>query len=69
MTIYVDGADVTVPVAPKQIVRNTAFSLQFGSGASVPASFDEFAFYDQTLTADEVSARHEAGAPPPAPTE
>lgn len=48
VTIYVDGADVTVPVAPTQIVQNTAFPLQFGSGASVPASFDEFAVYDQT---------------------
>jgi len=60
--IYIDGADVTVPTPGQQlqVIANTAFPLVFGSGASTPANYDEFAVYDQALTAAQVSARYNA---------
>ena len=58
--IYVDGVEGTTPVSPIQVVQNTTFPLLFGSGGTQPATIDEFAIYDQVLTAAEIGA-HAAG--------
>jgi len=61
--IYVDGSDVTQAVAGGgvQVVQNTAFPLTFGGANSVPANYDEFAVYDNVLTAGQVLAHRAAG--------
>jgi len=61
--IYIDGVDRTLPVSSAQVVQNTAFPLIFSSGASTPVDYDEFALYDQVLTAGQVGARFALGAP------
>jgi len=57
--IYVDGVESTVILAPTQSIQDTAFPLVFGSAASTPALFDEFALYDEALSAADIAA-HEA---------
>jgi hypothetical protein len=57
--IYVDGVESTVILAPTQSIQDTAFPLVFGSAASTPAVFDEFALYDDALSAADIAA-HEA---------
>jgi hypothetical protein len=57
--IYIDGTQSTVSVAAVQAIQDTAFGLTFGSAGSTPAQYDEFALYDQALTATQVAAHHD----------
>ena len=59
--IYIDGVDRTAPSTAPQSVPDTTFPLNFGIGASTEAKFDEFALYDQVLSAQRV-AEHRAAA-------
>ena len=61
--IYIDGADVTQVLAPGQTILNTTFPItfgSFGSAPSQPAHYDEFALYDNALTAAQVTAHYAA---------
>jgi CSLREA domain-containing protein len=61
--IYIDGADVTQVLAPGQTILNTAFPItfgSFGSAPSQPAYYDEFALYDNALSAGQVAAHYAA---------
>ena len=59
---YIDGAPVAVvDVSAAQVIQNTTGVLGFGSGASSPADFDEFALYDGVLTATQIQAHYVAG--------
>jgi len=46
-----------------QAIQDTAFPLTFGSTATSPATFDEFALYDGVLTAAQVHAHYVIGVP------
>ncbi len=59
--IYIDGVESTLPVNRAQAIENTAFPLFFGSRNSTPADFDEFAIYDEVLSAAQIAARAAAG--------
>ena len=60
--IYIDGVEDTVQVATVQSLQNTALPLLFGTGASTQATFDEFALYDEALSAAQVTQHFEAGS-------
>jgi subtilisin-like proprotein convertase family protein len=62
--IYIDGVLDTVSVSPLQAVQDTAFPLTFGSTATPPATFDEFALYDGVLTQADVTEHYLAGHGP-----
>lgn len=59
-TIYVDGVASTVQVSPATQLADTASALTFGSSAANATNFDEFALYDQTLTAARIAAHFAA---------
>ena len=62
--IYIDGdGSNTIQVSKVHVIQDTAFPLTFGSSASSPAQYDEFALYDTVLSQAQVSARYAAGAP------
>ena len=60
--IYIDGVLDTVSVSAVQAIADTAFPLTFGIAASNPTLYDEFALYDDPLSATAVAAHHAAGA-------
>jgi hypothetical protein len=60
--IYVDGALASASLSPVQAIQNTAFPLTFGSAASTPAQYDEFALYDDVLSQQQVTDHHNAGS-------
>jgi len=61
--VYIDGVNVTiaVPGQQNQVVQDTTFPLLFSSSASTAVTFDEFALYDDALSAAEVAVRYAAG--------
>jgi hypothetical protein len=60
--IYIDGVEAgTVQVGTVQLIQDTAFPLQFGDGASTPATYDQFALYDGVLTPEQVAEHFAAG--------
>ena len=61
--IYIDGVEAgTVQVGTVQLIQDTAFPLQFGDGATTPATYDQFALYDGVLTPAQVAAHFAARA-------
>lgn len=61
--IYIDGVDRTAPTSAPQSIVDTTSPLLFGDSNSSEAKFDEFAIYDEPLTAAQVAALYAAGAP------
>ena len=59
--IYVDAVLASTSLSPVQAIQNTAFPLTFGSAASTPAQYDEFALYDEVLTQQQVTDHYIAG--------
>ncbi|MDP2712400.1 MAG: LamG domain-containing protein [Solirubrobacteraceae bacterium] len=61
-TIYIDGVDVTLPVAGQhlQVIESTALPLSFAGTGSTPADLDEFALYARALTEQEVQEHYDA---------
>lgn len=60
--IYIDGVEDTVQVATVQSLQNTASPLLFGSANSTRATFDEFALYDDALSAAQVVEHFKTGS-------
>ena len=59
--IYIDGVESTVPVSTVQAIQDTTLPLFFGTTGTTPADFDEFALYDEALSATEIAAHAAAG--------
>jgi hypothetical protein len=60
--IYIDGVDHTAPTSAPQSIVDTTSPLTFGDINSSEAKFDEFAIYDEPLTAAQVADLYAAGA-------
>ena len=61
--IYIDGVEHTAPTSAPQSIVDTTTPLYFGATNSTEATFDEFAIYDEPLTAGQVAGLYAAGAP------
>jgi len=62
--IYIDGVEANTVQVANATIQNTAFGLLFATSASTQASYDEFALYDDVLTAAEVAEHYAVGSTP-----
>jgi YVTN family beta-propeller protein len=62
--IYIDGVDVTQPVAggAVQAIASTTQPVNIGGGGSAEARYDEFAVFGTALTAAQILAQDQAAA-------
>jgi DNA-binding beta-propeller fold protein YncE len=61
---YIDGAPApSVDVSAAQVIVDNNTLLTFGAAGSTSADYDEFAIYDGVLSAAQIQAHYDAGAP------
>jgi hypothetical protein len=61
---YIDGALApSVAVSLAQVIVDNNTLLTFGAAGSTSADYDEFALYDSVLSAAQIQAHYDAGAP------
>ena len=61
---YIDGAPApSVDVSAAQVIVDNNTLLTFGAAGSTSADYDEFAIYDNVLSATQIQAHYNAGNP------